>query len=79
MKRQTISFLLLAAAFSTIQAQQNGGISPEMMQQIKQTYQDTPQNKAIRNALAGTDARKLAVNQENLPGIRHLFLRQSRI
>ena len=73
MKRQTISFLLLAAAFSTIQAQQNGGISPEMMQQIKQTYQDTPQNKAIRNALAGTDARKLAVNQENLPAFDTYF------
>ena len=54
MNKRTLSILMLAAAFSGVQAQQNGGISAEMMQQIRQAYQNTPQDKAIHNALAGT-------------------------
>ena len=48
------------------QAQQ-GGISGEMLNQIKQSYKATPADKAIRNALGGTSINTLALNQENVP------------
>lgn len=63
MKRH-ITFALLFAAALTAQAQQ-GGISSEMLNQIKQSYQATPTDKAIRNALGGTSINTLALNQEN--------------
>ena len=63
MKRH-ITFALLFAAALTAQAQQ-GGISGEMLNQIKQSYKATPADKAIRNALGGTSINTLALNQEN--------------
>ena len=48
--KKHITFALLFAAALTAQAQQ-GGISGEMLNQIKQSYQATPTDKAIRNAL----------------------------
>lgn len=73
MNKRTLSVLLFASAFSLVQAQQQGGISDQMMQQIRQSYQNTPQDKAIRNALAGTKINVLAVNQENLPNFDTYF------
>lgn len=62
--KKHIAFSLLLAAALTAQAQQ-GGISNEMLNQIKQSYKATPADKAVRNALGGTDIRVLAVNQES--------------
>ena len=47
------------------QAQQ-GGITPEMLSQIKETYKHTSADKAIHNAMAGTSIAILARNQERL-------------
>lgn len=67
MKRNLLPLLLLAAAWTGADAQQApGGISDEMMQQIRRSYANTPQDKAIRNALGGTSINVLALNQENL-------------
>lgn len=62
--KKHITFALLFAAALTAQAQQ-GGISGEMLNQIKQSYKATPADKAIRNALGGTSINTLALNQEN--------------
>ena len=62
--KKHITFALLFAAALTAQAQQ-GGISGEMLNQIKQSYKATPEDKAIRNALGGTSINTLALNQEN--------------
>ncbi len=45
-------------------AQQNGGINQQMLNQIQQAYQGTPADKAIRNAIGANDIRKLTLNQE---------------
>ena len=50
-------------------ARVKGGISDSMMQQIKQSYANTPTDKAIRNAIGSNDIRKLALNQDNLKGM----------
>ena len=54
----------MLGALLSVQAQ-NGGISPEMLQQIQQSYQGTATDKALRNAIGNNDIRKLALNQEN--------------
>ncbi|MCD8310790.1 MAG: C1 family peptidase [Prevotellaceae bacterium] len=66
MKRHVLFIALLAASLFQVQAQVGkGGISPDMLERIKQGYQGTPADKALRNAIAGNDIRKLSVNQDN--------------
>ena len=61
-----IAALTLGATLSAQAQQADGGISPQQLQQIKQAYQGTPADKAIRNAIANNDINKLAVNSESL-------------
>ena len=57
--------MMLAASPMQAQQEEKGGITPAMLSQIKQSYQNTPADKAIRNAVGNNDIRKLALNQEN--------------
>lgn len=65
MKKQTLSLLVCCMAAGPFFAQQTGGITPAMMQEISASYQSTPADKALRNAIGANDIRKLALNQEN--------------
>lgn len=64
MKKSMTLMCLMAMAFSA-HAQQ-GGISQEMLGQIKSSYKHTAADKAIYNAMAGTSIAVLAKNHENL-------------
>ena len=65
MKKQFLSVILLGVAAS-LQAQDGkGGISTGMLQQIRQSYQNTASDKAIRNAIGANSIKSLALNQEN--------------
>ncbi|WP_346712735.1 C1 family peptidase [Mediterranea massiliensis] len=67
MKKQFLSVFALTAALFSVQAQDNkGGISPDMLGQIRQTYQGTASDKALRNAIGNNSIRNLALNQENM-------------
>ena len=44
----------------------NGGISEDMLSRIRSGYQGTPEQKAVKNALASTPIATLAINAENL-------------
>ena len=66
--KKHITLACLAALTLTVQAQQ-GGISDEMLKQIQFSYKNTSADKAIRNAIGGTDIRKLSLNQENQQGL----------
>lgn len=57
-------FAWIFLSVSTVEAQE-GGISSEMLNRIKQSYQSTPETKAIRNALGANSIDQLALNQEN--------------
>ena len=63
MNKSIATFLFLAFAMGT-QAQK-GGISDEMLREIKKSYQATPSEKALRNAVTANDVRVLAVNRDN--------------
>lgn len=61
--------LLLAGAMliggaTAIFAQGKGGITPQMMEQLRSGYSQDPSTKAIRNALNGNAIDKLAVNPD---------------
>lgn len=66
MNKRIISVFALAMALGVNAQQSDGGLSPDMLQSIKQSYQETPSDKAIRNAIGGSDLKKLALNQDNL-------------
>lgn len=66
--KKHITLACLAALTLTVQAQQ-GGISDEMLKQLQSSYKNTSADKAIRNAIGGTDIRKLSLNQENQQGL----------
>lgn len=70
-KHVTLAACLLAFGL-TLQAQ-NGGISPEMLKNIQQSYQNTAADKAIRNALGGTSIKQLALSQENQQAVNTDF------
>lgn len=59
---------MLAAVFAftatTGWAQTKGGIDAEMLGKLRDSYKHTPEEKALRNALAGTDIQKLAANAD---------------
>lgn len=56
--------MLLLAALS-LSAFAQGGITPEMLATISASYQNTPSDKAIRNALNTTSITVLSANAEN--------------
>ena len=67
MNKRILSVIVFGAALLSVQAQDGkGGISPAMLGQIQQSYQGTPSDKALRNAIGNNDIRKLALNQENM-------------
>lgn len=62
-KHVTLAACLLA--FGLAAQAQNGGISPDMLKKIQNSYQNTAADKALRNAMGGTSIKELALNQEN--------------
>lgn len=73
MNKRFISVFVLALSLCINAQQAGGGISDDMLRQIKQSYRETASDKAIRNAIGGNDIRKLALNQDNLKGIDTFF------
>lgn len=70
MNKFILSAFVFCAFYYSAQAQNaKGGINDEMMRQIKQSYQNTSSDRAIRNAIGNNDIRKLALNQDNMKGM----------
>lgn len=61
----SLLIILLVVVFSPLQAQNAGGISSEMLNKLKDSYQYNAQDRAVSNAIANNDIRKLAVNHDN--------------
>ena len=77
MKRQYLFLLAFGLCGLSLQAQE-GGISPDMLGKIRQSYQGTSADKALRNAIGNNDIRRLAFNQENKTGVdTHFSIRVS--
>ena len=64
--KKVLLTLLLAAPAMLLQAQTGkGGISPEMLGQIKAAHPTTAADRALRNALAGTSINQLTTSPNN--------------
>ncbi len=72
-KRFIVTFVLCIALFSVAAQQGKGGISEEMLREISKSYQQTPTDRALRNAVTGTDIRKLAQNRDNMTDMDTYF------
>lgn len=66
MKKRTFASAFLLAAALSVYAQ--GGITQEMLTQLRSSYKNTGADKALHNAMAGTSIAVLAKNQESLAG-----------
>lgn len=68
-----VAALALGLASPAIAQENKGSISPQMLEKIKQSYQGTPADKAIRNAIGTNDIRKLTLNQEKQKTVDNHF------
>ena len=67
MKKFVLSLVVVMLSTLGVLAQtKNGGISEEMLGRIRQGYTGTPEQKAVKNALASNSIATLAINGENL-------------
>ena len=67
MKKFILSLVVVILSTLGVLAQtKNGGISEEMLGRIRQGYTGTPEQKAVKNALASNSIATLAINGENL-------------
>ncbi|MDE5880104.1 MAG: C1 family peptidase [Muribaculaceae bacterium] len=57
--------LLLCSATTAFASNPNGGIDAKMMERLRASYQNSPSDKAISNALRATDIDVLATNADN--------------
>lgn len=65
MKKSILSVCLMTLAWGGLQAQQQGGISEDMLREIRKAYKGTAADKALLNAITANDIRVLALNHEN--------------
>lgn len=54
---------ICTAVAVSVSASAQGGITEEMLSAIREGYRDTPEEKALRNAISANDINKLAVSQ----------------
>ena len=58
--------VMMLGIVGAIAQTKDGGISEDMLGRIRQGYQGTPEQKAVKNALASNSISALAINGENL-------------
>ena len=75
-KLSIVMLCVFCTAWSVGRAQNAGGISESMLANLKKSYTNSPQDKAIRNALNTADINKLAVNSENATAFDSHFSNQ---
>ncbi len=71
--KKIFSSLLLFCAMGAAVAQSTGGISADMMSQIKKSYAGNASDKALRNILVTNSPAKLALNYENATAFNSHF------
>lgn len=66
MKKIVLTIAVIAASLFA-SAAERGGISAEMMNRLRDSYKNTPADRAVRNALGATSIDVLATNAESRP------------
>ena len=77
--KKTIIILLSALYINNMYAQtREGGISPQMLQEIQRSQQASPADKAIRNAIAANNIDVLAKNHDNAKALDTYFSHETK-
>ena len=77
--KKTIIILLSALYINNMYAQtREGGISPQMLQQIQRSQQASPADKALRNAIAANNIDVLAKNHDNAKALDTYFSHETK-
>ena len=66
-------FLIVSVVFSLHFQASAQGITPEMLKKIQNSYQSSPENKALQNAVMYNDINKIAVNHNNAGALDTYF------
>lgn len=61
--KKTYLFTLALTSVMTVSAQKE--ITPEVLSQLEQSYEATPQNRALQNAISANSIKTLALSQQN--------------
>ncbi|MBD5209159.1 MAG: C1 family peptidase [Bacteroidales bacterium] len=64
MKKRLLTLTVVAAAFAVNIAAEVGGIDADMLGRLKASFVNSPQDKALRNAMNGIEIDKLAANAD---------------
>jgi bleomycin hydrolase len=74
MKKTIFLFALLILSGFILKAQElKGSLSQEAINEIKQSFENTPENAALQNAVTHNDIKSLAKNRENDGKVNHYF------
>ena len=77
--KKTIIILLSALYINNMYAQtREGGISPQMLQEIQRSQQASPADKALRNAIAANNIDVLAKNHDNAKALDTYFSHETK-
>lgn len=68
-----LAICALGLSMNAFGQKSTGGLTPEMLKQIKQAYQATTADKAIRNAITNNDINKLVVNLDSQNNLDSYF------
>jgi bleomycin hydrolase len=61
----SVFFTLFTLSFAVYGQTNGGGIDDNLLQTVRQSYKETPETKALQNAIMGNDINKLALNRTN--------------
>lgn len=75
---QLLLLLLCAGLFvslgcQSVSGQNKGGITPDMMNQIRTSYQSTPANRALGNAIRNVSIKSIAINKDGHSKLDNFF------
>ena len=65
-KRTLLIALAITTVWSASAKTENGGIDAKMMEQLRKGYTASPEQRAVKNALASSSIASLAINGDNL-------------
>ena len=57
--------LILSMIVPFLAYSQGAGLSPDVLKKIQDSYKNSPENKALQNAIVNNDINKIAVNHDN--------------
>ncbi|MFA6830783.1 MAG: C1 family peptidase [Bacteroidaceae bacterium] len=65
--------LFVSLGYQSVFAQNKGGITPDMMNKIRTSYQETPSNRALGNAIRNVSIKSIAKNKDGHVNLDNFF------